>query len=515
VAATEELGEATRLEGEVPPGTDRVMGHLRAAHRWGADHDPRGAHRLARDAAFLSYARQRFGEAQDWFESAAALAPDPAAAAEDHLSAAFAAGALFKGSVPHAHLVAAAEAAVSAGDAAMAARALAIAVSRVERMPALFDEAPSREETHALLARAHELAAAPDAQLRAQLAVADAWISGHDRPNSRTDVAEAAVAAARAAGDPILESDATDALAHGLAWVGELRRSTALSIGRHELIDRMSLLDVRAGAEILDLLHMGCDAAVVLGDVERAVELASQAVRHPLAGGIFHLLHRELVVAYALSGRFDDALAHADSMREAWERAGGPTAGWMRPATSLAAMICGLRGDEPSLASWRSTTEAVGGNPRSPGVKFAPMRLALHRGELDGVVASLGRTDGLPVEPDGSWAISAASYGGYAWLVAAEAWALGARPDSTQRLEEVRQKCGEHLWCEPTFARIDGQLRGDPGLIQVAADGFEAVGAHFEAAATRALLAGRAGDEGRRWLDAAACEPPAAAGAIS
>ena len=106
------------------------------------------------------------------------------------------------------------------------------------------------------------------------------------------------------------------------------------------------------------------------------------------------------------------------------------------------------------------------------------------------------------------------NYGGYAWLAIAETLTLRHEPDARERIEAMQAGFSEHLWREPTMQRIEGQLRGDPDLIVEAAAGFASLGAEFEEAATRALLAGRQGDVGRRWLDAAGCEPPAAEGTI-
>ena len=146
---------------------------------------------------------------------------------------------------------------------------------------------------------------------------------------------------------------------------------------------------------------------------------------------------------------------------------------------------------------------------------FSTMRLALHQGRLDDAVTEFGDADDLlGVGPDGTWQVSANNYSGYVWPVLAEVWVMQGEPDVAARIEEVRRGCAEHLWCAPSMLRVDGVLRGDPDLIVESAAGFAAVGAEFEEAATLALLAGPRSDAGRRWLDQASCELPAAAGSI-
>ena len=313
---SEFLEAETVRTGSVPESWERVEDHVRAALPWGAENDPITTHRLARLAARLTYGRRFFGEAQVWFDTAAELAPDPLSRAHDLFDAADSALALLRGPVGHVRYLAAADAAEEAGDDEFAAVALATAVNRVERMPAEFADLPTRVETLALLDRARRLQADPSVALSAHLAVASAWMSAEDRPTSTIDAAEAALVAARRANDPVLESDALDSFASALGDDGQLARAAHIYAERMDLADKMSPLDPRAGAELMDILHMACNGPLVLGDIAGALEGAAKAVAHPLSQGALHVLHRQLVIVLTLAGRFDEAVAHAATMQD-------------------------------------------------------------------------------------------------------------------------------------------------------------------------------------------------------
>ena len=203
------------------------------------------------------------------------------------------------------------------------------------------------------LARAHALGDGLDDQVAAYLAVADSWTSVERGPSSTRWMAEEAVTATRAAADPVTESSRHwTALAAATSVEGQIAESAEICRARALLLPQMDAHDPRCGTEIIDTLHMGADGPLALGDLESATEFAEWAVHHPLAGGALHLLQRELVVGYCLTGRFEDAVTHGDIMRSAWQRIGGPTAGWMAPATYLLALIHGLLGHVEESDEW-------------------------------------------------------------------------------------------------------------------------------------------------------------------
>ncbi len=515
-------GEAARLEqvlvatGSADDEYDAAVDDLRAARQWAVERDARGdAHALTRHLARLAYGRRFFVEARVRYEEAAALAADDHTAACDLLDAGHAAFALLQGDIGYQRFLDAAERAEQAADPHLAAVALGLAAERAARMVAEFPEAPDRDLLRRHLARAHALGDDGNDLVVAQLTVADAWLSGSRDsssrgPSSTRPAAEAAVAAARRAGDPVTESSALDALATAAWDEGALQASADICRDRVRLLHLMETHDPRTGADVIDILHMATDGPLGQGDVAGATELAEWASGHPMVGGADHLLQRELVVGYALGGRFGECIHHGNLMRASWQRVGSPTAGWMTPATGLVYLAHGLQGHDRERDEWLEVTDQVCLDPRNAMRAFALLRLALHEGRLDDGLEALLASRGAGHHSDLQipWPVSCAGFDAYLWAVSGDLWAARAEPDALERVAEIRAGTAQHLWAAPCLTRAEARLQGDdPGLLRQAADGFGAIGARFEQAVSAAMLTGRAGDEGRQALRAMACEP--------
>ncbi len=261
--------------------------------------------------------------------------------------------------------------------------------------------------------------------------------------------------------------------------------------------------------ELIDILHMAADGPLARGDLENATTFAEWAVHHPMAGGALHLLQRELVVGYCLTGRFAEALAHGELMRAAWQRVGGPTAGWMAPATYLVAMVHGLVGDDDACDEWMEFSHEISLDERHVVRTFAVMRIALHQGRLDDAAAELERFTDLrePPIPGFPWSVSALGYAAYVWSLAADLWAARGEEDVADRIADVRVTTPQHLWAEPCLLRAEGRLRRDEVRLRRAAEGFGAIGARFEQAVTEALTSGDLADRGRQTLRELGCTP--------
>lgn len=508
--------EAGRLEDELlATGQSRylydlVVDDLRSALLW-AEH--RGAradgHVLARRMAHLAYGRRFLIEARVRYEEAASLAPDGREAALDLLQAGHSASALMHGDVAHERFLEAADRAEEVGEPRTAAIALALAAERPSRMMATFPKLPDRAVILEHLARAHALGDGLDAEVAAYLAVADAWTSVERGPSSTRSMAEDAVAATRAAADPVTESSALDALA-AAAWdEGEMAESARICLDRSRLLPRMEPHDPRCGTEIIDTLHMGADGPLALGDLDVATEFAEHAVDHPLAGGALHLLQRELVVGYCLTGRFAEAVTHGDIMRSAWQRIGGPTAGWMAPATYLLALVHGLLGHRDESDEWMEFSHEMSMDDKNAVGTFAVMRLALHEGRFDDATTELDRyAEGAAIaDPDFLGAVSALGYAPYVWAIACDVWAGRGEPGAAEWIREVRAATPQHLWAAPCLLRAEGRLAGDDALLLRAAEGFASIGARFEQAVTESLLSGDGAERGREALRELGCAP--------
>ena len=211
---------------------DQLADELRAALRWAAA-SPRGrpeASELAMALAELAFARGLPGESQRRYEQAAELAADPARAAAALRCAAGAAKSRHFGDDALRLHLAAADAAVRAGDRAGAAMDLAQAAEMCNRTRGLMATAPAAGLADELLARGWALAGG-NVAAQARLLTAEAF-NGDDTDPVTAELAERAIALARRAGDPLAESAALDEFTSVQLARGELRGALASALRR-------------------------------------------------------------------------------------------------------------------------------------------------------------------------------------------------------------------------------------------------------------------------------------------
>lgn len=215
------------------------------------------------------------------------------------------------------------------------------------------------------------------------------------------------------------------------------------------------------------------------------------------------------VIALALQGNFDAAIADAASMWQAWLRAGAPPADWTAPAAYAGVLVCDLRGDSDGMREWhdRAAKLAAGHTRRSLALfaAFTNSRAALHHGRYDQATAALAGL-GIGERPwydTGHW-----DYDAYAWTLAAEAAVIAGLPDATHRLAAAAPAAQENLWAAACLARASGRLHDDRAALEESLAGWHRIGSRFEHACTLLLIPGRAA-HGHAELDALGCPPPA------
>ena len=183
--------------------------------------------------------------------------------------------------------------------------------------------------------------------------------------------------------------------------------------------------DPRTGAEIVDTFHMVTEIAVTAGDLPNALTTARMVQDDDIAGGQPHMAASKAILPLILQGRFDEGLAQAAVMWDAWQRAGRPPARWMGPAVYAAVLAHGLRGDDKEHDNWLVRLRAITGTGahRATGTylasfaAFSDARIALHQGRIDAAVVAV--TD-LPLGQE-PW------YGTPRWYAARPyAWATTA-----------------------------------------------------------------------------------------
>jgi predicted ATPase/DNA-binding CsgD family transcriptional regulator len=493
-------------QAEWRPGFDAVADDLRFALGPDAGPGPDGVrHLLARSLGHLAYACRYLAEARGHFAQAAHLAPGDGQAAADLLAQAQVAAAEGRGELAFDLLLASAGKARTAGDDPARSAALAEAVTVAHRLSGTFEREVPGNRLRRLLAEAARIAPAGDPVAAAQLAAAAAWNARAEKAAPEPQLAAAALAAAHRTSDPVLISSALDAAAEAARAAGQYRQAHKLSLERYQLTGRLRRHEVRAGFEISD--SRSITLAVAAGDLPGALSMADPASSDPLAADQPMTLFRR-VIALALQGDFDAALADATGMWQAWRRAGAPPAHWTAPAAYAGILIYGLRGDSNGAAEWRDrAAELAAGHTGRSMILFAAFtdaRVALHHGHYDEATAALAGL-GIGERP---WYDNTPhwDYDAYAWALAAEAAVIAGLPDATQRLAAAGPAAQENLWAAPCLARASGRLHHDHAALEQSLAGWQRIGSRFEHACTLLLLPDRAA-QGHAELEALGCPP--------
>jgi predicted ATPase/DNA-binding CsgD family transcriptional regulator len=493
---------------------DLVADDLRAAAAGAAGTDGQETgHHLAHHLGHLTYARRFLGESREHYRTAAALAAQPGEAARELRDAAHVALTEGNGALAFDLMLAAADRASAAGDGSRRAVALASAAIIADRFEGNFPDEKPHELLRQLVAEAADAAPADDRVAVAYQASAAAWTANREKSVPDPGLVDAALAAARRTGDPVLISAALDAVVVALDSSGRLRDAHQVCQERAALLARMPRHEPRAGAEIVDTLYMVAEIAVTAGDVPAALAAARMAQDDDIASGQPHMAASKPILPLVLQGQFDQALGEADSMWQAWVQARRPPAGWLGRAAYAALLACGLRGDEEGSRTWQGRVgELIGTDIHQPTrtnltslAAFTEARIALHEGRLEDAVAVVADLP-LGVEP---WYGTARwqSLRPYAWAIAAEVSAAVGSPDAESRIAAAAPAGEENYWAAACLARAAGRLTGERAALERSLERWERIEARFERACTMMLLEERA-EEGEAELRALGCHLP-------
>jgi predicted ATPase len=449
-------------------------------------------HQLARSLGHLAYARRFLTQALGYFLRAAGCAQDPADTARDLRSAADCVLVLRNsGSLAFAHLHDAAEHARRSGDRNGRAIALARAVEVVERFPQTQPMDLDHDELGSLLDTAADCGEAGRLDVAAQLAVARAWYSGSDPRAPQRSEADAALRAATASDDPVLMSSAMEAVSAAASWSGHLQEASTWASERTALIDRMSRYDPYAGPEITDALHMAATYAIAAGDLPAALSAARRVRDDELAGAHPFGAASKLISVLVLTGRFDEAIGHAQAMWQGWVTAGKPTAPASSPAAAAAALAYGLRGDGPNYAQWHERAQEMTGSA-DPGLRvslaqftaFVDARVAIHRQDTSHAETLIERA----FDPRHG------RYQSYARASAAELGVIANRADAAELMRRAAPGADRNHWAAGCLARAEGRLHGDVEALAASVAIWERIEARFERACTLTLIPERAAE---------------------
>ncbi|MFC0508974.1 ATP-binding protein [Micromonospora costi] len=484
---------------------DGVADDLRSALATAPAGPDEVAHRLARALGELTYARRFLRESVTHFRRAADHAP-AATAAADLLVASDAVYTVDRASVAFDLLLQAAERAREAGDRRGEAVTLARAVVTVHRFSAGFTRPVPPDRVRQLLGDARAAAGGGgdaraaadggDALVAAHLAAAEAWSAGVTPTGAA--LAERAVAMADAVGDEVLVSGALDLAGTLAARAGRLREAHRIARQRLDLLPLMPRHRPECAAEVLDICHVAWLCAFAAGDLPAALDTAETIAADEVLGAHPYRAASKLVPTLVMVGRFDEALDHARGMWHAWEAAGCPTAAWMAPAASAAALAHGLRHDPEGHRQWRARAVRATGvtNPalargNDSFASFVDVRVAAHAGRF---------TDAAALVERASADFPPGRHETYARAAAAELAVLAGLPDADDRLADAAAAGDENEWAAACLARARGRRHGDRDSLVAAARGFARVGARFERAVTLLLLPDQAA-QGRVELE--------------
>ncbi|MFL6072248.1 MAG: ATP-binding protein [Mycobacteriales bacterium] len=464
---------------------DAVAGDLRSALA-AAPPGPTG-HRLARLLAHLAYRRRFLREALDHWQQAADRAPSPAEAARDLRTAADCAHAITHAVHSYELLLAASERARAAGDRALLAMTLADAVMTAYRLPGSgFPAEVPPERLGAMLGEAETLAAGDDDPvLAAHLAAAEAWGASAGRLTADPALAGTAAVLARKTGDPVLISAGLDALGTIAAGDGRYRDAYRISTERLALLAVMDRDDPRSAIEIVDVLHVATADALSAGELPAALAVARQAMADDLIGDHPYLSTSKLIPPLVLRGEVAEALRHADTLWEGWQRAGRPAVRYLAPAVSATALAHGLAGDQDGFREWRSRALAVAGvadAADSPDLAafaaFVDARVAVHTGAVERAPELVSRAFAVP---------PARRYAAYAHATGAELAVVAGLPDATARIAAAAGDTTGNPWAAACLTRARWRLGGSPAALPAAIAGWQRLGARFEVEYTRTL----------------------------
>ena len=268
----------------------------------------------------------------------------------------------------------------------------------------------------------------------AAIAVATAFADLDTAPREATD---AALRLCEAAGDPLLLDAALDMLGAVELADGDLP-SVAATLARRRTIMAAVPVDPSSGMDHVDCALMSAYVEMAAGRLDSARSQADALAALPFLREEPHVGWARRIEIDALAGRFDDALAIAESFRAGWVRAGRPRVNNFGPAAHAVAMVHGMRNDDAAREEWIEVTTDV---LRSPGTldevdavwpALFDGLLLLHRGDAGGALARMSASpDELARECAWHKRLFLTWYAA-AW---AEASTLGHADDLIDRLE--------------------------------------------------------------------------------
>ena len=465
---------------------DKIVDDASAALAWSAGVEGRQAQaaELAVELAGLLFLRGRQAQAQQRYEQGAGLAATPAERGTCLRLAAGAAASRFVGDDALRLLRMAADAALTAGDRAGAARDLATMAMYINRAPGIMATQHSQAEADALITKSQALSdGSPLAQ--AALAVAECPPPGVGDPRRAVQLAELA-------GDGIVHSIALDWLTSTNLADKDIAEAVRTARRRLELLDTLPVSPLSV-FEFADGYLMAAEVDLAAGELPRAAAHADALARLPFYRHEDHLAISRRLLVDALAGHFDAVVRAGERFRAGWERAGRPVAPNLARAPYAVAMVHGMRGDDDRRAAWvRLTIDLCAGPERLAGCQRGwpavfDSLLTLDRNDSAAAVRRLAADIDDP-ELSQSWDF--ATWRPWYAALWAEAAVLDHHPSAAARVERSRHAVRDNPIATAMVERAAAIVTGDHETLARLAITFGRLGCPYQQARTGRIAAG-------------------------
>jgi hypothetical protein len=299
---------------------------------------------------------------------------------------------------------------------------------------------------------------------------------------------------ARELGDVPLLSSALDA-SSAAAWdAGRQRDAVDAALERLEILDRDQIRDPTSEVERTDALHMASESLTQVGRYRDALTYAKLARDSDLDRGVVYSGWSRAMLPLFYLGEWDEVMAMAQRVREAWNAMDRPPSAVMAGAVATAAAILGYRGDDGGFEDWSSFAADMGGergdfeSGQLLGVRAFRADVALHRGKPERALAELEMGPATLL----FW------WKGVYTAVRAEALVRIGADDAEAALADAADTAGENPQARAIGLRARGLHTGDEALLRESRAILERVDSPYQAARTGWLLGGREREEAAR-----------------
>jgi hypothetical protein len=233
-----------------------------------------------------------------------------------------------------------------------------------------------------------------------------------------------------------------------------------------------------------DYLLMGCEVSSAAGELFSAREYAERLAALPCYHDYAHPAVARRLQVDLLSGDLTGAVRRGDSFRASWERAGRHRASTLAVGTYSLAVVHGILGNNSECEAWRTVTEHLQGDSRTPtdgpSVGWAPTLdawLSLHRNQPHEALSILAAD-----LRDPQWGKRPTWLMWRPWYAAAqaEAAALSDSPELGPLMTEATVATRANPVAAALVRRAAAIAVGDHEVVAALAAIFDDLGAHYQ-----------------------------------